>query len=244
MGEELPEEVSQRLHEAAGLELLHLVSTYAESLGPETVRAVLRNPHCDQQVIRQLLAQRRLLDSYDVRRDLAFHPRTPQARALHLLSGLYGRDLLTLSLDMRVPPVVRRAAELRLAERLPAMTVGEKVSLARRASPGLVKALRTDPSPRVVRALLENPRLTEADVLPLASSEATVPSVLAVLVADRRWGCRYPVRVALCRNPRTPIDQALGLLPLLKKGDLRAVSRDLRLETAVRRRASLLLGEL
>lgn len=239
----LPDGVSQRLRVAAGLELQHLVTTYAGDLDPEAVRGLLRNPHCSDEVIRVVLDQRRLISFYEVRRDLALHPRTPQIHALRLVTGLYWRDLVALGLDTRLSPVVRRAADLRLAERLPGLAVGEKVALARRASPGVIQKLRGDPSPRVIRALLENPRLTEGNVLPLAASESTLPVILAVLAEDRRWGGRYPVRVALCRNPRTPVDRALAILPLLKKTDLRAVSGDPRLQGPVRRRASLLLGQ-
>jgi hypothetical protein len=48
------------------------------------------------------------------------------------------------------------------------------------------------------------------------------------------------VRVALCRNPRTPAEQVLTHLALLKKSDLQAIGRDVRLTLPVRRRAELL----
>jgi hypothetical protein len=219
------------------------VVTYGEALGAQAARAVLRNPHCNEEVIRVLAAQQRLLSSYELRRELAQHPRTSQTQALGLISGLYWRDLLALGRDARIRPAVRRAADQRLADRLPGLAVGERVAIARRGSSRVMQSLFGDPSSVVLRALLENPRLTEGVVLALAAGETARPLLLTELARDRRWGLRYAVRVALCRNPRTPVPTALDLLPLLKKGDQRAVAHDPRLAAPVRRRASLLLGE-
>jgi hypothetical protein len=127
-------------------------------------------------------------------------------------------------------------------ERLPSLAVGEKVSLARRASPALQMQLRRDPDLRVFRALLENPRLTESVLVPLLASPETRPDVLGVIAADPRWGVRMEVRRALARNPRTPVDVALGLIATLPRSDQRAVAQDPRLNEVVRRRARLLSG--
>ncbi|MEO7795283.1 MAG: hypothetical protein ABIV06_10970, partial [Thermoanaerobaculia bacterium] len=134
----------------------------------------------------------------------------------------------------------RRASEMRLVERLPALAVGEKMAIARSAAPGVLSAVRHDPTPRVIAALLENPRLTEGLLLPLLASEAALPAVLAVVAGNPRWSVRYPVRLALCQNSRTPLERALMLLPLLKRGDLEGVSANVRLPLPLRRRAQLL----
>jgi hypothetical protein len=52
----------------------------------------------------------------------------------------------------------------------PKEPVGYRISQARRAMAGMVERLLHDPDPRVVRTLLGNPRLTEADTLKLAAS--------------------------------------------------------------------------
>ncbi len=79
------------------------------------------------------------------------------------------------------------------------------MAIARRASPLLIAQLRSDPEPRVIAALLENPRLTEGGLMPMVSSETTSPEVLGMVARHGRWGVRYPVRLALCRNRRTPV---------------------------------------
>jgi hypothetical protein len=239
---ELPEDVLQRLREAGGEELKQLLREVAADLDVAAAQGVLRNPHAGDEALRLLAEQQRLLVFYELRRDLALHQATPQPLALGLLSTLYWRDLVTAGLDVRIRPVVRRAADQRLIERLPGLAVGEKVNVARRASPRVLQALRHDPTLRVVAALLDNPRLQEGDLMPLASGEATHGPVLETILTHRKWGSRYPIRLAVLRNPHTPLGVALHHLPLLKKPDLRAMAHDPRLSPPLRQRAELLAG--
>jgi hypothetical protein len=236
------EDLERRLREAGSEELLALVREHAGRLEVPAARQALRNPHCTAEVVDLLAAQARLLSFQEVRRDLALHPRTPEILALRLIPTLFWRDLMVLGLDARLRPTLRRAAESHLLARLAQMAVGEKVTLARRASPGILAQLRHDPSPRVVAALLDNPRLTEGALVPVLQSATTPPAVLELIAGDRRWGVRYPLRVALSRNPRTPLETALRLLPALRKPDLKAVAADPRVPEPVRHRARLLLG--
>jgi hypothetical protein len=239
---DLSEEVLGRLREAGAEELRALVRDLGAALDVSAAQAVLRNPHAGEDVVRLLATERRLLTSYEMRRDLALHAATPQPIALALVSGLYWRDLVAAGLDVRIRPVVRRFADQRLIERLPALAVGEKVSIARGASPHVMQVLRHDPTPRVIAALLDNPRLMEGDLLPLVSGEKAPGPVLAVILGHRKWGHRYPVRLAVVRNPRAPLALVLPQLPLLKKPDLRAVASDPRLALPLRRKAELLAG--
>lgn len=232
----------RRLRQADGEELLALVRERAGDLGPEEARQALANPFAGSEVIELLAAHRGLVGHYEVRRTLAFHPRTPEPLALRFVAGLYGRDLLSLGLDTRARPTVRRAGERYLIQRLAGLSVGEKTAVARRASPGVLVHLRHDPSPRVIAGMLDNPRLTEGTLAPLVHKSNAQPEVLKLIAEDHRWGVRYPIRLAISRNPRTPVATALRLLPLLKRPDQLAVATDHRLHAAVRRRARLLSG--
>lgn len=235
-------DVELRLREAGSEELLALVAEHAARLEPPAARQALRNPYCTAEVVDLLAAQPRLLSFLEVRRELALHPRTPEVLALRLIPTLFWRDLMVLALDARLRPTLRRAAETHLLARLGEMAVGEKVTLARRASPGVLAQLRHDPNPRVIAALLDNPRLTEGVLVPALQSATTPPAVLDLIAGDRRWGVRYALRVALARNPRTPLETALRILPTLRKADLKAVAADPRVAEPARHRARLLLG--
>ena len=82
--------------------------------------------------------------------------------------------------------------------------------------------------------------MTEGALAPLLASVKALAPVLAVIAAHPRWGCRYPIRVALARNPHTPVATVLPLLSALKKPDLMGVAADHRLSAPVRQRAQLL----
>jgi len=240
---ELDRPLDLLLAEAGADALLALVRAYASRLDAPAARLALRNPHCTAEIVELLADQPRLVSFYEVRRDLAQHPRSPEPLALRHVPGLFWRDLMLLGLDTRVRPRVRRAAEQCLAVRLPELAVGEKITIARRCGPGVLGQLRHDPSPRVVAALLDNPRLTEDLLAPVVHAPTTPGPVLALVAADRRWGVRPALQSALARNPATPIPTALRLLPLLRKPELRAVAQDPRTAEPVRLRARLLLGE-
>ena len=235
-------DILRRMREAGSEELLVLVREHAGLLDPPAVRNVLRSSFVTAEVI-EVLAHPRLLSFYEVRRDLAFHPRTAQVLAQQLIPGLYWRDLATLGGDMRLHPRLRRMADQYLSMRLPELAMGEKISIARTAGTGLLAQLRHDPNPRVIGALLDNPRLTEDILAPVVHGAGTPGPVLALIAADRRWGARYGLQAAICRNPGTPLATGLKLLPLLRKAELRAVAADPRLSTAVRQRARVLLGD-
>ncbi len=242
MGGSGSKDLQQRLRDSSAEELYELVGDHLQELDPVTLRQLFRNPHLSRSVIELLLTDRRLLAFHEVRKEMARHPQTPEVRALRFVSGLFWRDLLELASDTRARPRVRRAAERHLVDRLPGLGTGEKVSIARRAGPLLVSQIRHDPELRVIEALLENPRLTEGALIPLVSSDISKPENLALVARNPKWGIRYPVRLSLARNRRTPVQTTLGLLPHLKKHDLKGIEQDRRLNMAVRRRAAVLLG--
>ena len=214
----------------------------ARELTPRQVYRVLRNPYVTAEAIEALLGIRGLLASYQVRSALARHRRTPETVALRFISGLYWRDLLEISVDMRISPAVRRVAEKYLVRRLGRLTVGEKMAVARRAASGVLAHLRQDPSLHVVRALLQNPRLTEAVLLPMVASESTLPRILDLVARDPRWGTRYEIRLAMARNTRSPFRVILRILPGLRREDLTAIAAQESHSGVIRRRADELLA--
>jgi hypothetical protein len=242
MAPSVPEDLAFELASAGRDRLEELIESSFDRFDLPAVRALLSNSFCEEGVVQRIYRDRRLISSYEVRKELARHRSLPLALGLQLVPGLYWRDLIALCQDTKIRPQLRRAAELRLIERLPSLAVGERMNLARKASPRLVQALGRDPHPRVCQALMENPRLTEGQIMPWVSRENSNPQILRVVAANARWGVRYPIRVALCSNPATPVDVALPLLPLLKRIDQLKVGHDVRLALPVRRRAELLSG--
>ena len=236
------EDLLVRLREAGSDELSRLVEENLEHLTAGEVRQILRNSFLTSQIVELLLTRRRILTFHEVRKDLVRNPTTPEVHALRFVSGLFWKDLVEIGSDIRVRPRIRRAADRHLLNRLQGLAAGERTAIARRASPFLIPQLRNDGDPRVVSALLENPRLTEGSLMTLVGSETASSKALAMVARHRKWGSRYPIRAALCRNIRTPAQISIGLLSSLKKVDLSAIEKDRKLPASIRRRAAVLLG--
>jgi hypothetical protein len=235
-------QLAAQLRECGEAELMELFESELGELEVEVVRSALHNPHVSSRVIELVLAERRLLSSHQVQKELAQHPKTPEPRALNLVPGLYWSDLVELGGNARIRPQVRRAADRRLIERLPKLGIGERVAIARKAGPGVITRLLQDGNLRVIGALLENPRMTEALLTPLIHSEMARAEVLRCIAGDRKWGSRYSIRNGIARNPKSPVSTALELLVYLRKSDLREVRVNHRIASAVRRKAGVLLG--
>jgi len=101
------------------------------------------------------------------------------------------------------------------------LTLGERKSLARTHDRSLIQRVVRDPHPDVVRILLDNPSLTEEDVVRVCAARPNHPTVLQTVYRHRRWVVRYRPRNTIVRNPDTPLDTALLLAPLLRKGELK-----------------------
>jgi hypothetical protein len=128
------------------------------------------------------------------------------------------------SAELFIPTTPGWALSDRETVRRPKEPVGFRISRARQPIAKALDRLLFDPDARVIRAVLRNPRLIEADVVKLAASRRAAAEVLEIIAQDHRWIARYAVKVALANNPTTPLRVALGLLPYLLHQDLRALA--------------------
>lgn len=106
------------------------------------------------------------------------------------------------------------------------LTLGERKSLARSWKRDVLERLLADPHVDVVELLLRNPRLTEDDVLRIATARRANAAILELLLSARRWNCRPRVRRALLRNPNLPEAIAVRLVGLLNRTELRELRAD------------------
>ena len=95
-----------------------------------------------------------------------------------------------------------------------ARTLGERKQLARGVDRDQLARLATDLDPAVVRALLQNPRCTEREVLIAAARRPARAAVLEEIFRSARWAQNRRVRRALALNPYSP--PALASRPRLR----------------------------
>ncbi len=164
---------------------------------------------------------------------VVLNPRAPRALGLRLVGGLRWRELAEVAAAMRVSGAVRLRAEGLLRDQLGELRFGDKIALARLATPALLVALLADTEPRVVLASLENPRLREEDLVSALRRDGAAVSLCEGASASPRWSTSYAVRLALVLQPRTPLAIALQQISSLVPGDLRRVADAKRLRPLV-----------
>jgi len=160
-----------------------------------------------------------------------------QALRLHAASEC----LLALDRLIRQPIGSQRAGSGgRKREVVPAdakgrpLTLGERKSLARRPDRSTLQRLFADPHPAVMRGLLQNPLLTEDDVVRFAAQRPGRSDVLAEIARAVRWAHRPRVRMALVMNAATPAEMAVRIAVLLLRPELALVARSPAVPAAVR----------
>jgi hypothetical protein len=123
------------------------------------------------------------------------------------------------------------------------LTLGHRKSLAKSPKIKILRRLFKDQDPAVIRSLLLNPRLTESDILKIASLKPTSPQVLEEIFRSHKWIARYRAKKALVCNPYCPPSIAVHLLKFLLVSDLREIAKFEDLHLAVKEAACQLLAE-
>ncbi len=219
---------------ATGEELVVLLHHHAA----DVLLALLDNPALDEtqlclllerkdlpgEILEEVARRKSLLKSYRVKRSLAFHPRTPRLVSLRLLRDLYLMDLVQAAILPGVSAELKRNAEEQLLARLPQLPLGQKITLARRGPARVAGALLAEGHAQVISIVLDNPYMTEAQILRALSREKLPISVIPAIVQHRKWSISYNVRLALLRHPSTPLASILSYLPELTVSDLRELA--------------------
>lgn len=123
------------------------------------------------------------------------------------------------------------------------LTLGERKSVARSRDRQLLARVVRDPHPDVIRILLGNPTLTEADVVRLCARRPIPTEVLREVFRSPRWLVRRGVQLALIKNPWLPLDLGHQLLPHIGDLDRRVVATSPELSGELRAAASGALAE-
>jgi hypothetical protein len=216
------EELTGLLHHAETGVLLAALDNPA--LDETRLCILLERKNLPAEILEEVARRKPLLKAYRVKRSLAFHPRTPRLVTLRLLKDLYLMDLVQLTLSPAIPTELKLNAEDQLIARLPQLPLGQKITLARRGPARLGGALLAEGHAQIVSIVLDNPYLTEAQVLKALSREKIPPAVVLAVAHHRKWSLAYNIRLALVRNPALPLSTVLSYLPELTVSDLRELA--------------------
>jgi len=199
---------------------LALARVKDRNLSPEAIEQIARNPAA--------------MKSRKLRVALAGHPRTARRIALRLIRELYTFDLMQFSLLPAVAADLKRVADELLVARLASITLGERISLARRCSPLVAAALLLDKEARVWQTALENPRLSEAAIARAVLRPVATPALVKAVCHHSKWSLRPEIRTALLRNEYTPMVRALEFARRIPPALLRDILHASRLPEKVK----------
>jgi hypothetical protein len=217
-----------------------LLRTAADpDLTEDLALALLKRADLPPEVLEQLARNANALKSRKVKIALAGHPHTPRHVSVPLARQFYTFDLMKISLSPSVPADVKVAADDVLISRLKTVTIGERLTLARRASGRVAAALLLDVEKmdgkimgdkiiddkigdgktidaetvarenRIMHTALENPRLTEALVISSVLRPAASAALVHAVAQHEKWSVRSEVRAALLRTEHLSLARAL-----------------------------------
>ena len=155
------------------------------------------------------------------------------------------RDLLEQAEAERVADATTEMPDLTTSEaedpkkksvwsQIATMTVAEKVQLAFKGNKTVRSILVRERSRIVAGATMRNPRMTESEVESIAGMRNVEEEVLRLIGMRREWTAKYPIALALIKNPKAPLGVVLPLINRLNLRDLKFLKDDKGVSEAVR----------
>lgn len=230
----LSSEAALSLHRAlkAGTEELYRL---LQSRSSEVLSAALKNPAINDDHIKFLLKRRDLSEtllksiyqrdqvkqSRQLQIALVQNPGTPSSVVLSILPRLHLFELVNLCYLPGVTPDQKFAAERAILKRLPVTELGQRMTLARRATSNVVAELLKSGEPPLVEICLNNPRLREVAVLQFLNGATATDATISLVARHPKWQMRPNLRMAILRNHRTPRIWFTLFLPRMSSLDVR-----------------------
>lgn len=203
-------------------------------LNADLALAVMKDRTLPPEVIEKMSRNAAVMKSRKVCVAMAGHPRTQRRIALRLIRELHTFDLMQFSLRPAVAADLKRVADELLVSRLASITLGERISLARRSSAMVAAALLLDKEARVWQTALENPRLSEAAIVKALLRANATPAFVKAVCHHAKWSVRMEIRMALLRNEFTPLARALEFARRLSPALLRDILHASRLPEKIK----------
>jgi hypothetical protein len=124
------------------------------------------------------------------------------------------------------PDAPAAEAKASTVQRIAALTVAQRMSLAMKGTREERSVLVRDPNKIVAVAVLSSPKVTEQEIAAIARMPNVSDEILRMIAHTRAWIKNYDVVLGLTKNAKTPLAVSMNLLPRLNDKDLRMLSQD------------------
>ena len=146
-------------------------------------------------------------------------------------------DLSSFSWDLTEDGESNPDDEMKLEQKVSGMTVGQKIKLAHVGNKTVRALLLKDRNKQVTMAVIKSGRLTDGEVKGIAGNKNIEDEVLREVATNREFIRKYPVKVALVNNPKTPPSVGVRLVSHLQKRDLQDLTRNHNIPSVIRQAA-------
>jgi hypothetical protein len=121
------------------------------------------------------------------------------------------------------------------------MTMGERIKLALKGNRDARMILVRDPNRLIQRFVLQNPRITDDEIIAVSRNRNLDSEVLRKIGEHKSWPRNYQVKLGLVTNPKTPIATSLPFVNQLMERDLRQLAKSKNVPAAIVSHARRLL---
>jgi hypothetical protein len=136
-----------------------------------------------------------------------------------------GRDTIVVPQELVEEQPPEKKVTRNLATEIAMMAVGERLKLALKGNRDARQILIRDSSRIVQRFVLQNPRISDEEIVTLVKNRSIDRELLEQICRRKEWLANYQVKLALATNPKTPLPLALRLVPSLLPRDLRILAK-------------------
>lgn len=118
-----------------------------------------------------------------------------------------------------------------------AMRVSQKIKLALKGNKEARSILVKDSNKMVCTGVLKNSRITDGEVISIASSKSAIEDLLRLIGSNPAWMRNYNIKLALLNNPKTPFAISQKMLPSMHDRDVEALSKSRGISGALKQAA-------
>lgn len=146
----------------------------------------------------------------------------------HLTQGDADRALDDSALDFEAD-ILEKTKNIPIEK----LSVPAKIRLATLGNAFARGVLIRDPIRMVAMSAIKSPAVTEFEAANYAGNANLSDDVMRYIATKREWTKLYGTKYALCRNPKTPITEAMRLMPFLREKDLNVLIKSKGVSSAV-----------
>ena len=156
-----------------------------------------------------------------------------------------GADSVLTQGDAEAVAVIEETAEPEPEKQVPInqMSIPHKIRLATLGNAFARRELVRDPVKIVAVAAIRSPGVTEIEAARYAGNAALCDDVIRIIAGKREWTKLYGTKVALCRNPKTPVAESMKLMPFLRDKDITNLMKSRGVPSAVVAQARKILTQ-